>query len=171
MLQEQAEGSEKINWEIPDRRWQCRSCSSTCSRRNSERVRPKQWVISDRTGSTTWSSRLVQRWLRYENSLALWWQWTTDDLLGARGSTEWGCTLWVVDGARLCQTSRTWTTPLYDHSTLAAIKAIAVAKLDFIYANGRFGIRPPAKSMNIEEVSLTKLFTVCGTWLSDVLTV
>ncbi len=41
-LQQQADQSGKINWELPDRRWQRRACSPTCCRGNSGRARPKQ---------------------------------------------------------------------------------------------------------------------------------
>ncbi len=60
--------------------------------------------------------------------------------------------------------------PVSDHTESVGIRAIAAIKLGIIYADGGFGIRFPEKSMSIEEVSLTKPYTVSETRLSDVLT-
>ena len=60
--------------------------------------------------------------------------------------------------------------PVYDQTESVATRATVVTKYDFICDGVGFDIRFHVRSMSIEEVSLTKLSTVCGTWLSYVLT-
>ena len=59
----------------------------------------------------------------------------------------------------------------YDHGESVETKVLVAIKLGFISAGAGFDTRFLGKSMSIEEVNLTKLSTVCGTWLSDVSTV
>ena len=56
----------------------------------------------------------------------------------------------------------------YDPNESVVTRATVAGKLGFICAEEVFAIRFPGKSMSIEEVGLTKLFTVCETRLSDV---
>ncbi len=56
----------------------------------------------------------------------------------------------------------------YDHDESVVTRVTVVGKLGVICAEEVFAIRFHGKSMSIEEESLTKLFTVCETRLSDV---
>ena len=53
--------------------------------------------------------------------------------------------------------------PEYDHGESVVTRVLVAVKLGFISVGGEFDIRSLVKSVSIEEVNLTKLYTVSAT--------
>ena len=101
-LQQQAQAAGKINWDIHFVDGSVvRAHQHAAGARRGE-IDPESQLSVIELCPWPWSSWMVKRWFQYQNSSALWRQWTTNNLLVERGGTSWSCAIWAVDGTGCC---------------------------------------------------------------------